>query len=115
MTDPLSTENLLGEFDASYEAWTLQDQRSLQYVTIPDPARYPGRTIFRFFMSAGDAEGVLRAIRSSGNAKVRNATIVAVKVNLHKAMRSLASESSAGEPVGFVVHTPNEVFEQGWR
>ncbi|MDQ2865450.1 MAG: hypothetical protein M3R51_04435 [Candidatus Eremiobacteraeota bacterium] len=44
MTDPLSLDVQLSEFDASYEAWVLRDANSGMYVTIPHP-KYPGRTI----------------------------------------------------------------------
>lgn len=61
MTEPLSLDTLLAEFDEAAEAWVLRDSRSGKYVTIPHE-RYPGRIILHFFMSRdtkADAEAAL--------------------------------------------------------
>ena len=64
-----------------------------------------------FFMSRGDAETVLEAIRDTGNENISKSLIVPVKVNLHDAMRGIANTKTPGFADGFVVHSPNEVFE----
>ncbi len=110
MSDPLSLDVLLSEFDASYEAWVLRDANSGMYVTIPHP-KYPERTIIHFFMSREDANAVLDAIIDAGNQKIERSPIITVKVNLHQAMRGVANTRNPGFADGFVVHPPNEVFE----
>jgi hypothetical protein len=107
MTDPISLDALLNDYPTDYEAWVLQDKRSGKYVTIPDEARYPGRRIFRFFMSEKDALRVRDEIIASGNKKIAEAEIQAVRVPLHRAMKSISTQPTDG----FVMHSPNEVFE----
>ncbi len=109
-TDPFALETMLGEFDDKYEAWVLRDSRSGLYVTIPH-SRYPGKTIVHFFMSFENALAVLDAIAKTGNAKIAAAPIIPVKVNLHEAMQAIAATETPGYADGFVVHSPNEVFE----
>jgi hypothetical protein len=109
-TDPLSLETIMGEFDKTYEAWVLRDAKSGKYVTLPH-ANYPGRIIVNFFMSRNDAMTVLDAIVKTGNEIVKRSPIIPVKVNLHEAMQSIAATKTTGYADGFVVHTPNEVFE----
>ena len=110
MTEPLSLEAVLSEFDDKYEAWVLRDPRSGQYVMIPH-ARYPGRTILHFFMSRDDAMTVLDGIVRTGNETIAMAPIVPVKVNLHEALCGIANSKTPGFADAFVVHSPNEVFE----
>jgi hypothetical protein len=63
MADPLDLDTILAEFSEDDPAWVLCDTASGKYVTIPD-ARYPGRNIFRFFMSELDAKRILEALFS---------------------------------------------------
>lgn len=109
MTDPLSLETIIAEFNDDSEAWVLQDKKSKKYVTIPHP-KYPGRNPIHFFLSKGDAERVLTEILEV-NWPLKNREIFAVSVKLLKAVRSIAADKSAGNADGFVVHPPNEVFE----
>ena len=113
MTEPLSLDVVLSEFDPTDEAWVLQDSQSGLYVIVPDP-KYPGRKIIRFFMSEQDAMDVLNEIVKTGNEKIPKLGIEAKKVNLHKSIRSIAATRKPGYADGFVVHSPNEVFEFLW-
>ena len=59
MTDPLSLDAIVAEFNENSEAWVLQDTKSKKYVAIPHP-KYSGRNPVHFFLSKSDAESVLR-------------------------------------------------------
>ena len=109
MTDPLSLETILAEFNDNSEAWVLQDKKSQKYVCIPHP-KYPGRNPVHFFLSKADAERVLTEILDV-NWPLNNRGIFPVSVKLLKAVRSIAADKTAGNADGFVVHPPNEVFE----
>lgn len=109
MTDPLSLETILAEFNDNSEAWVLQDSKSKKYVTIPHP-KYPGRNPIHFFLSKADAERVLTEILDV-NWPLKNRDIFPVSVKLLKAVRSIAADKTAGYADGFVVHPPNEVFD----
>jgi len=109
MTDPLSLETIIEEFNDNTEAWVLQDTKSKKYVTIPHP-KYPGRNPIHFFLSKNDAELVLAEILDVNRA-LKNRDIFAVSVMLLNAARSIAVDKTAGNADGFVVHPPNEVFE----
>ncbi|MGZ8194683.1 MAG: hypothetical protein ACXWTH_03555 [Methylosarcina sp.] len=84
MTDPLSLETILAEFNKEAEAWVLQDEKSKKYVTIPHP-KYPGRNPIHFFLSKNDAELVLIEILDV-NQRLRNIDIFPVKVKLLQAV-----------------------------
>ncbi len=105
MEKALHLDVILGEFAEEDPAWVLRDSESGKYVTIPHP-RYPKRQIFHFFMSVEDAKRVAEALLAENPAlKVKD--IYPCEVKLKEALRGLAVD-----PVnGFVVHTPNEVFE----
>ena len=113
MSEPLSLDTLLSEFEKSSTVWVLRDAKSGQYVTIPHP-KYPGRLIMHLFMSRDDAANVLDMIIKTGNTKIASAPIVPVQVNLHEAMASIAAHSKPTFADGFVVHPPNEVFGLWW-
>ena len=105
MTEPLSIETILAEFNDNSEAWVLQDKTSQKYVYIPHP-KYPDRNPVHFFLSKADAERVLTEILEV-NQNLRNRNILPVSVKLLKAIKSIAADKTSG----FVVHPPNEVFE----
>ena len=109
MTDPLSLDTIQSEFNEESEAWVLQDTNSKKYVTIPHP-KYPGRNPLHFFMSRNDAEAVLQEILDVNRA-LRNRNIIATKVKLLQACRSIAADKTPDNADGFVVHPPNEVYE----
>ena len=109
MTDPLSLETIIAEFNDDSEAWVLQDKKSKKYVTIPHP-KYLGRNPIHFFLSKADAERVLAEILEV-NWPLKNRDIFPVSVKLLKAVRSIAADQTGGNADGFVVHPPNEVFE----
>jgi hypothetical protein len=109
MTDPLSLETILAEFDEKAEAWVLQDRKTKKYVTIPHP-KYPGRNPIHFFLSKEDAERVLAEILDV-NWPLKNREIFAVSVKLLQAVRNIATDKTENNADGFVVHPPNEVFE----
>ncbi len=106
MSMPLDLDTILSEFSEKDTAWTLRDRKSGQYVTIPHE-RYPGRHIFHFFMSAQDAKDLLSEIVVE-NPRLGGRDIYPEELKLKTALRSLAAEDPLN---GFVVHTPNEVFE----
>ncbi len=109
MTEPLSLNTILTEFNEDVEAWVLQDEKSKKYVTIPHP-KYPERNPIHFFLSKGDAESVLVEILDV-NWALKNREIYPVKVKLLTAVRSIASDKTMGNADSFVVHPPNEVYE----
>ncbi|MFZ4702041.1 MAG: hypothetical protein ACOYMG_18505 [Candidatus Methylumidiphilus sp.] len=109
MTDPLSLDTIQSEFSEQSEVWVLQDTKSKKYVTIPHP-KYPSRNPIHFFMSRDDAESVLQEILDV-NWALKNRNIVATKVKLLLACRSIAADKTHDNADGFVVHPPNEVYE----
>jgi hypothetical protein len=109
MTDPISLDVILSDFSENDSAWVLQDTGSGRYVTIPHP-KYPGRQPIHFFMSQSDANDLLREILTASE-HLRNKSIVAIKVKLHEALRGIASGSGPEMADGFVLHSPNEVYE----
>jgi hypothetical protein len=108
MDEPISLETILCEFPEDYEAWVLQDTASRLYVTIPH-SKYPGREPIHFFMRQDNAVDVLAEIGSVNDA-IRKRRIIAVKVNLHRALHNIAQDRTPGHADGFVVHGPNEVL-----
>jgi hypothetical protein len=109
MTDPLSLETILTEFNEDSDAWVLQDKKSKKYICIPHP-QYPGRNPIHFFLSKADAERVLVEILDV-SPRLRNRAIFPVSVKLLQAIRGISAGSAAGNADEFVVHPPNEVFE----
>ncbi len=105
MAMPLDLDTILIEFSEEDTAWTLRDLESGQYVTIPH-SRYPGRQIFHFFMSSDDAKKVSSRLDLE-NPKLREREIYPYEVKLKASLRALAADPENG----FVVHTPNDVFE----
>jgi hypothetical protein len=108
MANPLDLDTILGEFTDDDAGWVLRNAASGQYVTVPDP-KFPGRNIFRFFMSEMDAKRMLEALVLEAPA-LRGRKIEAVEVKLKQALRGVAGSGNPAD--GFVVHTPNEVFEK---
>jgi len=109
MTEPLSLDIILSEFNEDDKAWVLQDEDSKLYVTIPHP-KYPGRQPIHFFMRRMDAEDILTEIVGE-NERLRKKNIFPVSVNLLQAIRNIGIDANPRNAVGFVVHTPNEVYE----
>lgn len=109
MTTPLPLDVILGEFSEDAEAWVLQDEQSKQYLIIPDK-RFPGKHPVRFFLKKEDAQDVLLEVLAEAE-HLKDKDIFPVKVNLHRALRSIASDKTPGNANGFVVHSPNEVYE----
>lgn len=109
MTDPLSLETILAEFSEDAEAWVLQDKPSAQFVFIPHP-KFPGRRPVQFFLSHSDAEAVLTELLDV-NKKLRKKDIFPVKVKLLQTARAIAGKFTENGLDGFVVHSPNEVYE----
>ena len=109
MTATLSLDTILSEFDEKSEAWVLQDRKSKKYVTIPHP-KYPKRIIVHFFLSKVDAELLLTEILDV-NWAMRNRDIFPISVKLIKAINGIAADKTIGNADGFVVHSPNEVFD----
>jgi hypothetical protein len=109
MTEPLSLDVILSEFSEDDQAWVLQDGTSKQYITIPHP-RYPGRRPIHFFLSREDAERVLTEILDAKE-ELRDKDIFPIQVKLLLALRSVAADRTPGHADGFVVHSPNEVYE----
>ncbi|MCI0614461.1 hypothetical protein L0244_15855 [bacterium] len=109
MTEPLSLDVILGEFSENAEAWVLQDEQSKEYLIIPHE-KHPGRHPIHFFLKKEDAQDVLLEILEV-NEKLKDKDIFPVKVNLLQALRGIATDKTPGHADGFVVHSPNEVYE----
>ena len=110
MTEPYSLETILSEFSEDTEAWVLQEKGSGLYVTIPHP-KYPGRNPIHFFLSKSDAQGVLIELIDV-NERLKDREIYPVMVKLIPAIKGIAAGSdNPWNADGFVVHSPNEVFE----
>jgi len=110
MTKPYSIETILSELGEDADAWVLQDKTTSLYVTIPHP-NYPGKNPIHFFLSKEDAQSVFIEI-ADVNPKLKNREIYPVKVKLVQALKGV--EAGADNPWnadGFVVHSPNEVYE----
>jgi hypothetical protein len=110
MADPLELDTILAEFSEEDPAWVLRDAGSGKYVTIPH-AKYPGRNIFHFFMSELDCKRILEALALEAPA-LRGRKIQVTEIKLKQAIRGVAGSGNPAD--GFVVHTPNEVFEYLW-
>jgi DNA helicase TIP49 (TBP-interacting protein) len=78
-------------------------------LNVPDE-RFPATDIVRFFLSRDDAEKLIAEVLPR-SPKLNDAVLVAVPVPLIKTARAIAAARKAGQKVGFVVHSPNEVFE----
>ncbi len=110
MTEPYTLETILAEFNEDSEAWVLQDKSPGMYVTIPHP-KYPGRNPMHFFLSESDAQDLLVEIVDV-NPKLKLKEIYPVKAKLIQAIKGVASGANKlGNADGFVVHSPNEVYE----
>lgn len=110
MTEPYALDTILAEFNEDSEAWVLQEKTSGMYVTIPHP-KYPGRNPIHFYLRESDAQDVLIEILDA-NEKLKEKEIYPVKVKLIQAIKGVASGAKKlGNADGFVVHSPNEVYE----
>jgi uncharacterized protein (DUF433 family) len=105
MEIPLDLDTILSEFSEEDTAWILKDLESGKYVTIPHE-RYPGRQIVHFFMSSEDATKLGRKINAV-HQELSSREVFPYEVKLKASLRSLATHPQNG----FVVPTPNEVFE----
>ena len=109
MTEPISLDVLLREFNEDSEAWVLQDEKSKKYITIPH-IKYPGKQTIHFFLSRKDAQALFLEIIEV-NDNLKDLDIFPVKVKLLGAIRGIASDKNIGSADSFVVHSPNEVYE----
>lgn len=109
MQKPIDIDTVVAEFSEDDMAWVVMDVASGARLNVPDD-RYPKTEIVRFFLSQHDAERVIEEVKRVAN-KVRDAVLVAVPVPLLRTARAVAAARSLGMKVGFVVHSPNEVFE----
>lgn len=110
MTQPINIDTILAEFSESDNAWTVIDVVSGARLNIPDHERYPGVEVVRFFLSRDDAEKHISEVVLAAP-QLANAILVAVPVPLIRTARAIAAQRDSGKKVGFVVHSPNEVFE----
>jgi len=109
MTKPLDLESILGEFSEADNAWTVIDVASGARLNVPDE-RYPGTDIVRFFLSRADADKLIREATTAAP-KLADAILVAVPVPLIRTARVIAAHRDRGKKIGFVVHSPNEVYK----
>lgn len=109
MTEPLPLDVITGEFSEDAEAWVLQDAQSKQYLVIPHE-KYPGRQPIHFFLKKEDAQDVLIEILAV-NERLKEKDIFPVKVKLLQSLRKIARDETPSHADGFVVHSPNEVYE----
>ena len=111
MIEPYTLDTILSEFSDNSDAWVLQEKTTGLYVTIPHP-KYPGRNPIHFFLSKSDAQDLLLELMDV-NEKLKDREIYPVQVKLIPAIQGIAT-GAASNPYnadGFVVHSPNEVFE----
>jgi hypothetical protein len=110
MTKPLDVDTIVGEFSDSDNAWTVIDAVTGARLNVPDPERYSGVEVVRFFLSRSDAEKHIAAVLAA-SPPLAEAVLVAVPVPLVRTAKAIAARCASGQKVGFVVHPPNEVFE----
>jgi hypothetical protein len=80
-------------------------------MSLPPHPKYPGRNPIHFFISKDDAQSVLLEIIDV-NEKLKNREIYPTKVKLIQAIKEVAAgKDNPGNADGFVVHSPNEVYE----
>jgi hypothetical protein len=109
MTNPLDLDAILGEFSEDDNAWTVIDVVTGARLNVPD-ARYPGTDIVRFLLSRSDAEQLITKATAAAP-HLRDAILAAVPVPLIRTAKAIAAQRKSGKKIGFVVHSPNEVFE----
>lgn len=105
MTNSLSIQTILENFDQKSEMWILVNSNNFpyQYLTVPQRDR---RIFYRFFMKKEDAQNFLQEVLDV-NENLKNQDIFPMKVNLfHTASLILMT----GNPY-FSVHSPNEAIE----
>lgn len=105
MTEPLSLETILGEFNEDTNAWILRDAESGEDVIVPHPA-YPGRRITHLFLNPIQAEQFSQRVREASPI-VKDRKLVVQEVKLIQTCRLIA----ANKEDGFAVHPYNEVWE----
>jgi len=105
MTEPLSLETILGEFNENAEAWILRDAESGKYVVIPHPD-YPERNITHFFLNPKQAEDVMQRIREA-SLMLKDRKLAVEEVKLLQTCRDIAAEKNSKYEDGFVVHRHN--------
>lgn len=71
---------------------------------------YRGRRPIHFFMKREDAEALLRELVDE-NVRLKDQDIIPVRVKLLHALRGIAADTDPDNADGFVVHSPNEVYE----
>ena len=111
MSEPLDIDTILSEFSEEDTAWVLREEDSGKNVLIPH-SKYPGRNIFHFFLSELDAKRLIDVLMVESPA-LRGRRIAAYEVRLKQALRGIDNSGNADD--GFVVHTPNEVFDFLWN
>ncbi len=109
LTQPISIDTILAEFSESDSAWVIMDVASGARLNVPAP-NYPGTEVVRFFLSQNDADKFLSEVLQAAP-HLREAILVAVPVPLIRTAKAIAAQRVSGKNVGFVVHSPNEVFE----
>lgn len=109
MSKPLDLETSLAEFSGDDKGWTVIDAVTSARLDVPDD-HYPGTDVVRLFLSRSDSEAHIREVIAA-SPNLRNAVLVSVAVPLIRTVRGIAPARAAGQKVGFVVHTPNEVYE----
>lgn len=110
MTEPIALDVILSNFSNNDDAWVLRDAGSGKFVTIPHP-EYPGRRPIHFFMSYDDANDFFLQAILPQNQSFRGKTIAPFKVKLLESLRGIASTTGPDMADGFVLHSPNEVYE----
>ena len=109
MTQPISIDTMLAEFSEADSAWVIMDVASGARLNVPAP-NYPGTEVVRFFLSQSDADKFLGEVLQAAP-HLHEAILVAVAVPLIRTARAIAAQRNSGKKVGFVIHSPNEVFE----
>jgi hypothetical protein len=100
----------LNDFNDEDQAWMIRDAISGARLNIPDK-QYPGTEVVRLFLSEVDAKTVIEKTKAAGSTRIGNSVLVAVQVPLLMTIREIVDLRKAGTDIGFVVHSPNEVYE----
>lgn len=109
MTQPIDIDTILAEFSETDGAWVILDVVSGARLNVPAP-NYAGVEVIRLFLSRNDAEHFLAEVLNAAP-QLKEAVLVAIPVPLIRTAKAIAAQRKGGAKIGFVVHSPNEVFE----
>lgn len=104
---PIDIDTLLAEWTDEDPGWIIVGPSDRELWWPHD--QYPGTEVFPIFMSENDALEMIARIPSDSAAKQYPLRVKKVRLLNHAQI--IAERKKNGEPVGFVVLSPNEVFD----